>query len=70
MSTWNKIMLCIMVIGGLNWGLIGLFNFNLVGWIFGGNVSIWSRIIYVIVGLSSLCGILMVFTPQSTSQSD
>ena len=45
MSMWNKILLCIMIIDGLNWGLVGLFNFNLVGWIFGGALSIWSRII-------------------------
>lgn len=64
MSMWNKILLCIMIIGGLNWGLVGLFNFNLVGWIFGGALSIWSRIIYVVVGVASLCGILMLCIPE------
>ena len=63
MSMWNKILLCIMIIGGLNWGLVGLFNFNLVGWIFGGALSIWSRIIYVVVGVASLCSILMLCIP-------
>lgn len=64
MSMWNKILLCIMIIGGLNWGLVGLFNFNLVGWIFGGALSIWSRIIYVVVGVASLCSILMLCIPE------
>lgn len=64
MSMWNKVLLCIMIIGGLNWGLIGLFNLNVVGWIFGGAMSIWSRIIYVVVGVASLCGILMLCMPE------
>ena len=64
MSMWNKVLLCIMIIGGLNWGLVGLFNFNLVGWIFGGALSIWSRIIYVVVGVASLCSILMLCIPE------
>lgn len=70
MSSWNKIALCILVIGGLNWGLVGLFNFNLVGWIFGGNISLWSRAIYILVGLASLCGICMLFMPQPTARND
>lgn len=70
MSGWNKALLAVMIIGGLNWGLVGLFNFNLVGWIFGGNISVWSRIIYVAVGLASLCGILMLFMPQPAARSE
>lgn len=69
MSMWNKILLCIMIIGGLNWGLVGLFNFNLVGWIFGGALSIWSRIIYVVVGVASLCSILMLCIPEPRGSS-
>ena len=69
MSMWNKILLCIMIIGGLNWGLVGLFNFNLVGWIFGGALSIWSRIIYVVVGVASLCSILMLCIPETRGGS-
>lgn len=70
MSGLNKALLAVMIIGGLNWGLVGLFNFNLVGWIFGGNISVWSRIIYVVVGLASLCGIMMLFMPQPSAQSE
>lgn len=47
------IALILVIIGGLNWGLIGLFNFNLVGLIFG-EMTILSRIIYIVVGLASL----------------
>ena len=45
--------LILVIIGGLNWGLVGLFNFDLVGTIFG-DMSALSRIIYVLVGLSGL----------------
>ncbi len=69
MSVWNKVLVCIMIIGGLNWGLVGLFNFNLVGWIFGGALSIWSRIIYVVVGVASLCSIMMLCMPEPGGNS-
>ena len=40
------------IIGCLNWGLIGLFRFDLVAWLFGGQSSVFSRIVYAIVGLA------------------
>ena len=51
MSKLKKICFLLVVIGALNWGLIGLFNFNLVSMIFG-EMSIFSRIIYILVGIS------------------
>lgn len=48
------ICLWLTIIGGLNWGLVGLFNFNLVGLLFGGDVSYLSRIVYILVGASSV----------------
>jgi len=49
----NWLALVILVIGGLNWGLVGIFNFNLVEWIFGG-LNAGSIIIYILVLLSAL----------------
>jgi uncharacterized membrane protein YuzA (DUF378 family) len=57
----KKLILIIMIIGGINWGLIGFFNYNLVDSIFGANLEIVSRIIYAIVGLASLWGITFLF---------
>jgi uncharacterized membrane protein YuzA (DUF378 family) len=54
MSGLYKACLAITIIGALNWLLVGLFHFNLVGAIFGGDMSMFSRIIYVIVGLCGL----------------
>lgn len=51
----NKFALALTIIGGINWGLIGLFRFDLVAWIFGGSTTIGSRIVYGLVGLAALC---------------
>lgn len=53
MKTLNIIALTLVIIGALNWGLIGIMDFNLVDLIFGIG-SIWSRTIYVLVGLAGL----------------
>ncbi|MGN0305988.1 MAG: DUF378 domain-containing protein [Lachnospiraceae bacterium] len=53
MKTINYIVLAIAIIGAVNWGLIGIFNFNLVSFLFG-QMSWLSRIIYTLVGLSGL----------------
>ncbi|RST70978.1 DUF378 domain-containing protein [Siminovitchia acidinfaciens] len=54
MSTLRKIALALTIIGALNWGLIGLFRFDLVAAIFGGQTAGLSRLIYTLVGLSGL----------------
>ena len=60
MKIIDKIVLILIVIGAINWGLIGFFNFNLVSTIFG-NMSLISRIIYILVGVSGLWGIKLLF---------
>lgn len=57
----NKLSLVLVIIGALNWGLVGLFNFDFVGWIFGGTGAIISRIIFTIVGLAGLWAISILF---------
>ncbi len=46
--------LVLSIIGSLNWGLVGIFRFDLVAWLFGGQSSVISRIIYTLVGLAGL----------------
>lgn len=60
MKIIDKIALALVIIGAINWGLIGIFNFNLVDTIFG-VMSIISRIIYILVGLSGLWTIRLLF---------
>ena len=57
----DKISLALSIIGGLNWGLIGLFNFDLVALIGGGSGTVFSRVIYTIVGLSALWCLTLLF---------
>lgn len=57
----DKIALCLLIIGGINWGLIGALQFDLVAWIFGGQSAVLSRIIYVLVGLSAVWCISLLF---------
>lgn len=57
----DTIALIISIIGSINWGLIGLFQFDLVAWIFGGQDAIISRIIYAVVGLAGLWCVTMLF---------
>lgn len=60
MKIIDKIALVLIIVGALNWGLIGIFNFNLVAAIFG-DMTLISRIIYGLVGLSGLWGIKLLF---------
>lgn len=60
MKVIDKIALVLIIIGAINWGLVGIFNFNLVDSIFG-TMSIVSRIIYGLVGISGLWGIKLLF---------
>ena len=50
----DKIAVLLAVIGALNWGGIGLFGFDAVAWLFGGQTAVFSRIIYALVGLAGL----------------
>jgi len=68
----DKIALLLSIIGGINWGSIGLFGFDIVAWIFGGADMLISRIIYTLVGLSALWCISLLFrdTEEEVSRRD
>ena len=60
MKVIDTIALVLIIIGAINWGLVGIFNLNLVDAIFGA-MSIISRIIYILVGISGLWAIKLLF---------
>ena len=60
MKVIDKIALVLIIIGAINWGLIGFFKFDLVAAIFG-EISALSRIVYALVGVSGLWGIKLLF---------
>lgn len=57
----DKISLALVIIGALNWGSIGLFQFDIVAWIFGGQGAILSRIVYTLVALAGIWCISLLF---------
>lgn len=61
MNIIDRIALALTVIGGVNWGLVGVFRFDLVAWICGGQTAIISRIIYTLVGISALWCLALLF---------
>ncbi len=65
MNIVQKIALTFTIIGAINWGLVGIFNFNLVDYIFG-NGSVMSRIIYTIVAIAGLINIIIYFIDLDT----
>ena len=58
---WDKIALTLAVIGALNWGCIGIFGFDVVAFLCGGQMGIISRIIYALVGAAGLWSISLLF---------
>lgn len=64
MRALNMVALALIIIGGLNWGLVGLFQFDLVAAIFGGADAALARIVYILVGLAAIYAIYL-FKPLS-----
>ncbi len=58
--------LILMIIGAINWGLIGVFDFDLVAAIFGGRTSMLSRIIYTLVGVAGVYSLSFLFRREKT----
>ena len=59
-SVWDKVGFTLLVIGGLNWGLVGFFKYNLVDKIFGAGSGA-ARVVYAIVGLAALWGVWFIY---------
>ncbi len=70
MNVLYKVCLILLIVGGLNWGLIGILNFDLVAWLFGGSTTLLSRAVYTIVGVSALCSIPSLFTNLQSDKNN
>ena len=57
----DKIALFILLVGGINWGLVGLFGFDIIAWAFGGSASVMSRILYIVVAFAAIWCISLFF---------
>ena len=67
---WDKIALILLVIGGINWGLVGIFELDLVAYLFGGAASVVSRMIYILVALSAVWCISFLFRDRSPAHAE
>ena len=66
----DRIALFILLIGGLNWGLVGLFRFDCIAWAFGGSASVISRLVYILVALSAVWCISLYFKRNELIERD
>ena len=63
------VSLILVIIGAVNWGLVGFAKFDLVAWIFGGQTAGFSRIVYALVGLAGLWCITLLFRRRSSGNA-
>lgn len=66
----DRIALLLAIIGGLNWGSVGLFRFDLVAYLFGGQTATVSRVIYTLVGLAAIWCISLLFRERLAPDKD
>lgn len=66
----DRLALALAIIGGLNWGLIGLFRLDLVAFLFGGQTALLSRIVYTLVGLAAIWCISLMFRNDDAAIQD
>ena len=65
MAIIQRIALVLTIIGAINWGLIGFFEFDIVAYLFGGQTAIISRVIYGLVGIAGLINIALLFSSRN-----
>src|SRR5690625_5470402 len=70
METLKRIALTLVIIGAINWGLIGLFQFDLVAALFGGQTAGLARLVYTLVGISGVICLSILFDPVEETDRD
>ena len=66
----DKIALSLLIVGGVNWGLVSLLQFDLVAWLFGSSAALGSRLVYGLVGLSALWCVSLLFRSDAIVDED
>jgi hypothetical protein len=70
MMIMDRIALALAIIGGLNWGCVGLFRFDVVAYLFGGQTATVSRVIYTLVGLAAIWCVSLLFRSEPDTIED
>ena len=66
----DRLSLALVIIGAINWGLVGLFQFDLVAFLFGGQAALLSRILYTIIGAAGLWSISLLFMGMGRGRNE
>jgi len=66
----DRLSLLLVIIGAVNWGLIGLFQFDLVAFLFGGQAALISRVLYTVIGAAGVWSISMLFTSREAREEN
>ena len=61
---WDKLALILLIVGGINWGLVGIFQLDLVAWLFGGAGSLIARTVYILIAISAVWCISLLFRKE------
>ena len=69
MALIDRIALLLAIVGGVNWGLVGIFRFDLVAWFCGGQTPAIARIIYTLVGIAALWCITLLFRDRDSTRA-
>ena len=65
----DKVSLLLVIIGAINWALIGVFQFDPVAWIFGGQAAVLSRVVYTLVGAAGIWCISLLFRENAVART-
>ena len=66
----DTMALILSIVGCVNWGLVGIFQFDLVAWLFGGSDALLSRIVYTVIGLAGLWCVSVLFRRNNIIEAD
>jgi len=66
----DRLSLLLVIVGAINWGLIGLFQFDLVAFLFGGQAALISRVLYTVIGAAGVWSISMLFTSRDAREEN
>ena len=66
----DRLSLIFIILGALNWGSVGIFRFDFVSWIFGGQTATFSRIFYTLIGLAGIWCVSLLFRRRNTVLDD
>ena len=61
---WDKLALILLIIGGINWGLVGIFQLDMIAWVFGGAGALISRMLYILVAIAAVWCITLLFRDE------